>query len=95
MLHGLPTKTQAPAIPLDRPDEGDAAEKLRVLIERIERLTDSRLRLAAEIRKTYQEAWNSGFSVRLLRKVVWLRQRAARRFDATGSVPKAAPRQRQ
>jgi uncharacterized protein (UPF0335 family) len=71
--------------------EGQAADQLRFFIDRIERLVESRTEIARELDSLYHEAWNRGFNVRILRRVVLLRQRAGReRNEAAGTPPVAS-----
>jgi len=51
-----------------------AADQLRSLVERIERLEDERTALGADIREVYAEAKGHGYDVRTLRQVVRLRR---------------------
>ncbi len=53
---------------------GVAAERLRALVERIERLEEEKAALTADIREVYGEAKSSGFDVKTLRQVVRLRK---------------------
>ncbi len=53
---------------------GIAAERLRALVERIERLEEEKAALSADIREVYGEAKSSGFDVKTLRQVVRLRK---------------------
>jgi uncharacterized protein (UPF0335 family) len=56
-------------------DDGEAwgnigAERLRSLIERIERLEEERKALASDIKDIYAEAKSAGFDVAVMRKLV-------------------------
>ncbi|MFP6726732.1 MAG: DUF2312 domain-containing protein [Alphaproteobacteria bacterium] len=53
---------------------GIAAERLRQLIERIERLEDEKAALAADIREIYAEAKAVGFDVKIMRQIIKLRK---------------------
>ena len=53
---------------------GVAGERLRSLVERIERLEEEKLVLAADIREVYSEAKGSGFDVRVMRQLIRLRK---------------------
>ncbi len=53
---------------------GIAGERLRSLIERVERLEEERRALTADIREVYAEAKGSGFDVKTMRQVVRLRR---------------------
>jgi uncharacterized protein (UPF0335 family) len=51
-----------------------AADQLRLLIERIERLEEEKKGIADDIRDVYAEAKSTGFDVRTVRAVVRLRR---------------------
>ena len=53
---------------------GIAGERLRSLIERIERLEEERATIAADIREIYAEGKAAGFDVRIMRRVIRLRK---------------------
>ncbi len=53
---------------------GIAAERLRQLIERIERLEDEKAALAADIREIYAEAKAVGFDAKVMRQIIRLRK---------------------
>ena len=53
---------------------GIAAERLRQLIERIERLEDEKAALAAAVREIYAEAKAVGFAAKVLRQIIRLRK---------------------
>lgn len=62
---------------LDHPDAkvgGIAADRLRSLIERIERLEEERKALGSDIKDIYAEAKSAGFDVKVLRKLISLRK---------------------
>ncbi|MHA1597824.1 MAG: DUF2312 domain-containing protein [Alphaproteobacteria bacterium] len=52
---------------------GIAGERLRSIVERIERLEEEKSALAADIREVYSEAKGTGFDAKVLRQVVRLR----------------------
>lgn len=52
-----------------------AADQLRSIIERIERLEDEKKEVAEQIKEVYAEAKGNGFDVKTLRKVVSLRKK--------------------
>ncbi len=57
------------------PDVGGiAADRLRSIIERIERLEEERKALANDIKDIYAEAKSAGFDVKVLRRVISLRR---------------------
>ncbi len=53
---------------------GFAANQLRSIVERIERLEEEKQALADDIREVYAEAKANGFDTRTLRRVVSLRK---------------------
>ncbi len=53
---------------------GIAADQLRSLIERIERLEEEKAVLAVDIREVYAEAKGTGFDPKIMRQVVRLRK---------------------
>ena len=53
---------------------GIAAERLRQLIERIERLEDEKAALAADVREIYAEAKAVGFDAKVMRQIIRLRK---------------------
>ena len=57
---------------------GVAGDRLRTIIERIERLEDEKKALSDDIREVYSEAKGAGFDVKVIRQVVRLRK-----MDAT------------
>ncbi|WP_135466297.1 DUF2312 domain-containing protein [Crenalkalicoccus roseus] len=54
---------------------GIAAERLRSIVERIERLEEERKALGNDIKDIYAEAKSAGFDVKVLRQVISLRRR--------------------
>ena len=53
---------------------GIAGDRLRSLIERIERLEEERGMIAADIREVYAEGKAAGFEVKIMRQVIRLRK---------------------
>ena len=53
---------------------GIAADRLRSLVERIERLEEERKALAGDIKDIYAEAKAAGFDVKVLRQIIRLRR---------------------
>ena len=51
---------------------GIAAGELKAVIERIERLEQEKRDIADQIKEVYSEAKNSGYDVKILRKVISL-----------------------
>ena len=54
---------------------GIAADRLRSLIERIERLEEERKALASDIKDIYAEAKSAGFDVKIVRQLIMLRKK--------------------
>ncbi|HVZ06504.1 DUF2312 domain-containing protein [Rhodopila sp.] len=53
---------------------GVAAERLRSLVERIERLEEERKALGNDIKDIYAEAKSAGFDVKVLRQLIRIRK---------------------
>jgi uncharacterized protein (UPF0335 family) len=53
---------------------GIAGERLRSLVERIERLEEERRTLAADIKEVYAEAKGAGFDTKIVRQIIRLRR---------------------
>ena len=51
-----------------------SAERLRSLIERIERLEEERKALSSDIKDIYAEAKSAGFDVKVIRQLIRLRK---------------------
>ncbi|MGH7072452.1 MAG: DUF2312 domain-containing protein [Acetobacteraceae bacterium] len=60
---------------------GIATDRLRSLVERIERLEDERKALGADIRDIYIEAKSAGFDVPVLRQLIRLRRREPKTLE--------------
>jgi uncharacterized protein (UPF0335 family) len=59
----------------DKPETGGiAADRLRSLIERIERLEEERKALGSDIKDIYAEAKSAGFDVKVLRQLISIRR---------------------
>ena len=60
----------------DQPTEvgGLAADRLRSLIERIERLEEEKKAISSDIRDIFAEAKSAGFDVKIMRAVIKLRK---------------------
>lgn len=54
---------------------GIAADRLRSLIERIERLEEERKALGSDIKDIYAEAKSAGFDVKVMRQIIGLRKK--------------------
>ena len=57
----------------DREAGGIAADRLRSLIERVERLEEERKALAGDIKDIYAEAKGAGFDVKVIRQIIRIR----------------------
>ncbi len=65
-----------PGETLAGPDVGGiAAERLRSIVERIERLEEERRALASDIKDIFAEAKSAGFDVKVLRQILSLRKK--------------------
>ena len=64
------TKSDKPG----RTTGGIAADRLRSLVERIERLEDERKALGNDIKDIYAEAKSAGFDVKVLRQLMRIRR---------------------
>ena len=53
---------------------GIAADRLRSIVERIERLEEERKALGGDIRDIYAEAKSAGFDVKVLRQLIRMRR---------------------
>lgn len=60
---------------------GVAVDRLRSLVERIERLEEERKALGADIRDIYAEGKSAGFDVKVLRQLIRLRRQEAREVE--------------
>ena len=58
-----------------------AADQLRSIIERIERLEEEKKEVADQIKEVYSEAKANGYDAKTLRKVVSLRKKPAEERD--------------
>ena len=56
---------------------GVAAEELKQLIERVERLEEEKRDVAEQIKEVFAEAKGRGYDTKVMRKVVALRRRTA------------------
>jgi len=54
---------------------GIAADRLRSLVERIERMEEERKALAGDIKDIFTEAKSAGFDVKVLRQIIAIRKR--------------------
>ncbi|KAA8387072.1 DUF2312 domain-containing protein [Acetobacter tropicalis] len=58
----------------DRATGGISAERLRSIIERIERLEEERKALSGDVKDIYTEAKSAGFEVKIIRQLIRLRK---------------------
>ncbi len=56
---------------------GLASDRLRTIVERIERLEEERKALASDIKDIYAEAKSAGFDVKVLRQLIRIRKQEA------------------
>jgi uncharacterized protein (UPF0335 family) len=56
---------------------GVAVDRLRSLVERIERLEEERKALSSDIKDIYVEAKSAGFDVKVLRQLIRIRKQEA------------------
>jgi uncharacterized protein (UPF0335 family) len=59
----------------DSTPESVAADQLKAIVERIERLEEEKAALASDIKEVYAEAKGNGFDIKVLRKIIGLRKR--------------------
>jgi uncharacterized protein (UPF0335 family) len=60
---------------------GVAADQLRSIVERIERLEEEKKALQEDIKDVYAEAKGNGFDVKVLRKIISIRKRDRAELD--------------
>ena len=60
---------------------GIAADKLKQMVERIERLTEEKAAIAGDIKDVFAEAKALGFEVKALREVIKIRKRDQQERD--------------
>ena len=65
---------------------GIAADRLRSIVERIERLEEERKALGGDIRDIYAEAKSAGFDVKVLRQLIRLRKQEAAEVEEQESL---------
>jgi len=53
---------------------GIAGDRLRSIVERIERLEEEKKALSDDIREVYSEAKGSGFDIKVIRRIIQLRK---------------------
>lgn len=81
---------QEPVLPCvkKKDDEvgGIAVDRLRSLIERIERLEEEKAAIASDIRDIFAEAKSAGFDVKIMRQILKLRKMNAADRDEQESL---------
>ncbi len=70
----------------DSPAGGIAADRLRSLIERIERLEEERKALGSDIKDIYAEAKSAGFDVAVVRQLIRIRKREPAQVEEEESL---------
>lgn len=55
--------------------DNSAAEQLRSIVERIERLEEEKANIASDIKEVYSEAKSLGYDTKIIRKVISLRKK--------------------
>ncbi|GFE97820.1 DUF2312 domain-containing protein [Gluconobacter sp. Gdi] len=61
---------------------GIAADRLRSIIERVERLEEERKALSGDIRDIFAEARSAGFDVKVIRTIIRLRKQEPAEVEA-------------
>jgi uncharacterized protein (UPF0335 family) len=62
-------------VEMDKPETGGiAADRLRSIVDRIERLEEERKALGSDIKDIYAEAKSAGFDVKVLRQLIRIRK---------------------
>jgi uncharacterized protein (UPF0335 family) len=65
---------------------GVAADQLRAIVERIERLEEEKKALQEDIKDVYAEAKGNGFDVKILRKIISMRKRDRAELDEEETI---------
>ncbi|HUB14164.1 MAG TPA: GapR family DNA-binding domain-containing protein [Acetobacteraceae bacterium] len=65
---------------------GIAADRLRSIVERIERLEEERKELGNDIKDIYAEAKSAGFDVKVLRQLIRIRKQEAAEVEEQESL---------
>jgi len=71
---------------LDAKTGGIAADRLRGIVERIERLEEERRALGGDIKDIYAEAKSAGFDVKVLRQLIRLRKQETAEIEEQESL---------
>lgn len=63
-------------------NSGDiAGEQLKAIIDRVERLTEEKALLAADIKEVFAEAKGNGYLTKVIRKIIAIRKRDRAEMD--------------
>jgi uncharacterized protein (UPF0335 family) len=65
---------------------GVAADRLRSIVERIERLEEERKALSSDIKDIYVEAKSAGFDVKVLRQLIRIRKQESAEVEEQESM---------
>ncbi|HVJ52398.1 MAG TPA: DUF2312 domain-containing protein [Aliidongia sp.] len=65
---------------------GVAADQLRSIVERIERLEEEKKALAEDIKDVYAEAKGNGFDTKIIRKIIGMRKRDRAELDEEETI---------
>ena len=77
----VPGDNSKKAVPQEEIASGVAIDRLRSLVERIERLEEERKALANDIKDIYAEAKSAGFDVKVLRQLIRIRKQESAEIE--------------
>jgi uncharacterized protein (UPF0335 family) len=77
----VPGDNSKKAVPQEEIASGVAIDRLRSLVERIERLEEERKALGSDIKDIYAEAKSAGFDVKVLRQLIQIRRKDANEVE--------------
>jgi uncharacterized protein (UPF0335 family) len=83
-MMALDAATRRKESPSDGPESetgGVAADRLRSLVDRIERLEEERKALSGDIKDIYAEAKSAGFDVKVLRQLIRIRKQESAEIE--------------
>lgn len=66
--------------------DGVAADRLRSIVDRIERLEEEKKALGSDIKDIYQEAASAGYDVKVLRQLIRIRKQEAAEVEEQESL---------
>lgn len=72
--------------PEDSTPQNLPVERLRSIVDRIERLTEERAALSSDIKDIYTEAKSAGFDVKVLRQLIRLRKQEPAEVEEQESI---------